>query len=199
MTTIRRRQRRTNLPRPAQPTRDNKTSSGTTVAATAEPTKKDSADFSEAEREWLVVKVCPLAVAADKALGALPGARQDASGLSFEERRRRVEVLWPLQAEIHERFVADMDRIKPPERGQKIHEAIRDLSERQVADLRRALNEIDEIFVSASTREAQNDRFKQTLDSARRRVDNELRAEPALLRLFQSRPECPGDAWSPTP
>ena len=158
----------------------------------------DLAEVSEAEREWLV-ELCTLALASDEAQAAFPGARQDASGLSVEERRRRADVLWPLSAETHEGFVADMDRIEPPERGQKIHEAIRNLSERQAADLRRALNEIDEIFVSASTIEANNGRFKQTIDSARRRVDNELRAEPALLRLYQSLPECAGNAASPTP
>ena len=154
-------------------------------------------DFSKAEREWLV-EVCTLGRASDEAQAAFPGARQDVSGLSFEERRRRADVLWPLSAERHDRFVANMDRIEPPEGGRKIHEAIRNLSERQAADLRRALNEIDEIFVSASAIEANNDRFRQTTDSARRRIDNELRAEPALLRLYQSLPECAGNAASPT-
>ena len=171
---------------------------GTPAAASATTPAQsgDLAEVSEAEREWLV-EVCTLARASDEAQPAFPGARR--SELSVEERRRRADVIWPLSAETHERFVADMDRIATPERGQKIHEAIRNLSERQVADLRRALNEIDEIFISASTIEANNDRFNQTRDSARRRVDNELRAEPALRRLYQSLPECAGTAASPTP
>jgi len=125
---------------------------------------------------------------------AIPEASQDPSSMTLAQRRARGEALWPALAGLYEGYVADMEDVTPPDSAAALHAALLDLNRSQARELRRSLAEFDAIFVSEDTLEANNDALRATEQAGMQAVDRALSGAPALLELYQTLPECGGNA-----
>jgi hypothetical protein len=123
---------------------------------------------------------------------AIPETSQDPSSMTLAERRTRGEALWPALAELYEAYVAELESVTPPDSAAELHQALLDLNRSQARELRRSIAEIDAIFVSQDSLNANNDTLRATEEGGMQGVDRELRAAPSLLELYQTLPECGG-------
>jgi len=159
-------------------------------------TSADAASLTPtaAEVDWMR-GICAALSAHTARLGAIPVRSQRPDDLDLDQRRARAEILWRAQAASGEEFLKQIAALRPPARARDIQAAIVAEAESGLRELRRSLAEMDQIFVSVQTIEANNARLELAATGAMA-VDRELRRVRALRFLFMSLPDC---ALSVTP
>jgi hypothetical protein len=121
---------------------------------------------------------------------AIPGYEQDTSQLPIEQRRERVETVWPAQLALYDAYLDSVDAVTPPERVDEIHAAIRARIESMRSEVQRSLDDIDEIFASQDSLQTNNARLMAAEQTGNDRVNALFDEQPALSDAFFSLPEC---------
>lgn len=139
--------------------------------------------------EWMRA-TCERDNSFDSNQSAIPGYQQDTSQLPIEQRRERVETVWPAQLALYDAYLESMDAVTPPDRVAELHAAIRARTEAMQAEVQRSLDNIDAIFASQESLQENNARLMAAEQTGNDRINALFNAQPALADAFTSLPEC---------
>jgi hypothetical protein len=173
-----------------EPTQPAATGSGASPEAELTPTSEEIA--------W-VEEICALDTAYQEGYDALPESSVDPATLTLEQRRARAETFWPGIIDLETAYQTGLEQITPVAGAETLQQHMAGYSEQVSADLQAALVDIDAIFVSAETLDADNRKREQNETVWRQRIDFEFSQQPRLRALYLSLPGCPKDEPTPVP
>ncbi|HXH20711.1 MAG TPA: hypothetical protein VNN10_01690 [Dehalococcoidia bacterium] len=163
------------------------------VSLPANPTPTP-AELAWAERVCLAIQVSQVAAA------RVPEAMVDPTRLSLEERRSRAQSLWSALIPIAESELRTLESIAPPAAARALHEAIQEQVRVPLAEWRRSLEEIDAIFASTASVDANNLRLQQRMQEALRLADRAyVNSPPGVRGALRSTDACIGTGLRPDP
>jgi hypothetical protein len=167
------------------------TASAAPTSPAAEGTASSAPTVTAEESAWLL-QVCAFDQEFYAAQAQIPRLTEDPAGLTASQRRERAEIVYPALAAAHEAYVEKIAAITPPSTVQRLHDKISELSEVNASELRRSLNELDTIFASTESIEANNARIDAALGPISDQIDDEFAVNAPLRSMYQTVPECEG-------